>query len=343
MLSRARHLLRGVVNGGGDQALKLIRKDIRHLTNAVAELQAVQSQTLELAKRAERSARRVELVSVLNSRQHDDIARIAETLDEPRIAAHVRAAVAAAPMLTDPYEHVIVENVLPQPVYDLLIRAIPPAEFFDDRDPIKQNLWFPMEFGPTLAATVWGCLDAVIAPRVIRPVVLEKFRQPLDDYLSAMFGAEFLERARALPQSVSGGRLMLRRPGYHLAPHRDPKRSFLTCLLYFARDGDSPDFGTQIFRVLDDGEAGYKQTYYPTEDGRRCELVKVVPFKPNTMLVNLNARGAHGASIPGDAPASIERYAYQFYIAPQNDSLSALIKSLPGPRRAMWRDKARAS
>jgi hypothetical protein len=40
---------------------------------------------------------------------------------------------------------------------------------------------------------------------------------------------------------------MPRRPGYHLEPHRDPKRSLLTCLLYLARPGDSDAQGTQLF------------------------------------------------------------------------------------------------
>ncbi len=65
----------------------------------------------------------------------------------------------------------------------------------------------------------------------------------------------------------------------------------------------------------------------------------MVPFKPNTMLVSLNSRGAHGATIPADAPADLERYTYQFYVAPGNEALSALIKSLPPAQRAMWRNR----
>jgi hypothetical protein len=114
----------------------------------------------------------------------------------------------------------------------------------------------------------------------------------------------------------------------------------LTCLMYLAREGDSEAHGTQIFRVHGDGEATYKTTYYPEEEGRTCELVKMVPFRANTMLVSLNSQGAHGATIPGDAPADLERYTYQFYVAPHNEALSALIKSLPPGQRAMWRNKA---
>ncbi len=128
--------------------------------------------------------------------------------------------------------------MLPDAFYELLIRAIPPVEFFHDRDPIKQHLTFPMEFGPQLSAVAWDYMDGVIARRIIRPAVLEKFHDPLQRHFASMFGPAFVERANALPQSVHGGRLMLRRPGYHLGPHRDPKRAMLTCLLYLARPGD---------------------------------------------------------------------------------------------------------
>jgi hypothetical protein len=114
----------------------------------------------------------------------------------------------------------------------------------------------------------------------------------------------------------------------------------LTCLLYLAREGDNDAYGTQLFRVSNDAEATYKTTFYPEAEGRTCELVKVVPFKPNTMLVSLNSRGAHGATIPADAPAGLERYAYQFYVAPLNEGLAALIKSLPPGPRDRWQNRA---
>ena len=132
---------------------------------------------------------------------------------------------------------------------------------------------------------------------------------------------------------------MLRRPGYHLGPHRDPKRSIATCLLYFARPGDREDYGTEIYRVLDDGEASYTQTYYPSQEGRTCELVKVVPYRPNSMLAFLNSYGAHGANIPRDAPPTLERYSCQFYVGPDGGALADLISRLAPERQALWQSK----
>jgi hypothetical protein len=57
--------------------------------------------------------------------------------------------------------------------------------------------------------------------------------------------------------------------------------------------------------------------------------------------VFLNSRGAHGATIPDDAPDTLERYTYQFYVAPENAALGALIRELPAERRAMWQNRNR--
>ena len=113
----------------------------------------------------------------------------------------------------------------------------------------------------------------------------------------------------------------------------------MTCLAYFARPGDDKAHGTQLFRVEGDTEADYKQTYYPQANGQHCELVANVPFRPNTMLAFVNARGAHGAQDCRDAPA-VDRYSYQFYVAPEADVFASFIKQLPAERRRMWQSKA---
>jgi hypothetical protein len=253
----------------------------------------------------------------------------------------VADAVRHADLRTDPFDHVVIENLLPAPVYDLLLEAIPPEVFFDEHDPIKRNLVLPVEWSPTLTTRVWNFMDGVIAARMVKPAILEKFHMPLQGHFDTVFGPEFRAKANALPHLVGGGRLMLRRAGYHLDPHRDPKRSMLTCLLYLARTGDNEAFGTQLFRVVDDREASYKQTYYPEADGRHCELVTSVPFRPNSMLVFLNSRGAHGATIPADTDPNLERYSYQFYVSPEQAALGALIRELPPDRRLMWQNKNR--
>jgi hypothetical protein len=322
-----------------EDALKPVRKDVRFLLSRVEELEASLADARQRAARADRIAAQVKLAAVLDREQSQTLARMGELLDSTRVARHVRAAIESAAMVLEPYEHIVVDALLPQDVYDLLIEAIPHEPFFDDHDPVKRNLRFPMDLGPALTATVWGFFDHVVTDQMIRPAVLERFRDPLHRHYDSIFGAEWRARAAAMPHSVNSGRLMLRRRGYHLDPHRDPKHSMLTCLAYFARPDDDEAYGTEIFAVANDGDADYKQTYYPEQAGHTCTLVKVVPFRPNSMLVFLNSRGAHGATIPVDAPESLERYSYQFYIGPEKESLGALIRQLPEARRRMWQNK----
>jgi hypothetical protein len=118
---------------------------------------------------------------------------------------------------------------------------------------------------------------------------------------------------------------MLRRPGYHLDPHLDPKRVVFTCLLYFARPGDSEAFGTSFYRMSGTPNIDRTTTFYPETQGIACDLVKMVPFKPNSAVAFLNWGGAHGADIPNTAPADTERYSYQFYVSPERAALAAIV------------------
>ena len=62
-------------------------------------------------------------------------------------------------------------------------------------------------------------------------------------------------RDRAILLDPADGRILLRRPGYVIEPHRDPGWGFLTCLAYLARPGDNKEWGTQLYRVREDAKA----------------------------------------------------------------------------------------
>ncbi len=319
-----------------DHAVKPLRKDVQLLTDEVRRLR----RALEArADTGDATPAQLNLIRQLDKEQRGLLAALPSILDDTRILSHVRQAIAGATIYSDPLDYIVVERLLPDDVYDLLLRAIPPVEFFSDEDRIKQNIPLPMQVGPALSMRVWNFMDEGVAGRAILQATLEKLHAPLQDHYDTIFGPEARDRANRLPRRGSGGRLMLRRPGYHLAPHRDPKRSLITCLMYLAKPGDSERYGTQLFRVPDEQEPNCKQTYYPEANGQTCTLAATVPFKPNSMLAFVNSRGAHGATIPHDAPADLERYSYQFYVAPEPEALSTLVKQLPKSRRAMWQSK----
>lgn len=253
------------------------------------------------------------------------------------LKAHLRHAVAAAPFETDPGPHMIAGDLLPADVYALLLETMPPPEGFDVADESKAN--FDPEsstLAPQRSRETWLQFQRDVVDGVLTPILLEKFRPYLTRAYQTLFGSELADDALRMRQYAFRGRLMLRRPGYRLRPHRDTKIATLTGLVYFARPGDSADFGTEIYRVDNDQQASSMKTFYPEAHGGTAALVKTIPFIGNSALFFLNAPGlAHAARIPRKASQDA-RYAYQFYVGPPEPELAKLVTRMPPERASLW-------
>lgn len=260
-----------------------------------------------------------------------ELARMGKWLDADRIEAHLNAAFDRTPLELDPYPHIVIRNWLPDDVYDRVVEAIPASIFFaGDRD---EHWAVPSGIAPLYSRQVWAFVANTIVGRLLYEALNRKFQDAICRYVRGF--------VPSLPQDIdltlhpSDGRIMLRRPGYYLAPHRDPKWGFVTGIVYLAREGDNEAHGTQIYRLRDDAEAPTSMVYYPEPE--KCELVKDVPFRANTMLAFLNSEGAHGASIPADAqPPNLERYIYQFRLGPTGKVIKRLTDLMPPGQAAMW-------
>jgi hypothetical protein len=258
------------------------------------------------------------------------------------LATHLRRAITDAGLATDPGPHMVVPDVLPAEIYAHLLKTMPPPEAFEVADKVKAN------FLPSTTANVapptaeaWSWFHTDIVDGLLSPILLDAFRPCLTAAYRTQFGDK-VDDALALPHHAFQGRLMLRRPGYRLKPHRDKKTAALTGLIYFARPGDSPDYGTELYRVSDDQDAPIMKTYYPEANGGRAELARTVPFVGNSALIFMNVPGmAHGAGIPPDAPQT-ERYAYQFYVGPPRSELARLVQRLSPELARGWKLKSSA-
>lgn len=323
-----------------------VSQDLRASGKSLGSLEKVQA---GFAEQQSRMAWRIEVLERLIAQNDEDREALSEALDRisaPSVGEHVARKIASAEVQKDPFPHIFVEDLFPLDVYQLLVDTIPPLDFFSDRDPIKQNYRPTQPMAPVKSKVVWRYLDSVICSETLVPALTAKFGPFLNQHYAEIFGVDFVDRARALPQVASSGRLMCRRPGYHLRPHLDPKRVFLTALLYLPRSRDEDEgFGTQIFRGDRPFVAQYLNTYYPDRDSVRFELVKTMPFRWNSLVVFMNSGAAHGAEIPRDSsPQDLERYAYQVYIGPEQTALKALIDDLPEDRQMPWlKRKARRS
>ena len=249
--------------------------------------------------------------------------------------AHLRDAVAAATLETDPGAYMVIQDLLPPDMYALLLDTMPPPDGFDIADSVKAN--FDPErttIAPERSRETWLWFQRDVVDGVLTPLLLDRFHVHLVDAYRDLFGAGLVEDALRLPKHAFRGRLMLRRPGYRLKPHRDMRIAALTGLIYFARPGDSAQYGTDLYQIDNDQQAPTMKTFYPESCGAIARHVRAVPFVGNAALIFMNAPGmAHGASIPRDATQAT-RYAYQFYIGPPKDDYGRLIRRMTPDQQA---------
>jgi hypothetical protein len=305
-----------------------------HVRQLRTQLTAVEATLNELR----RANRRLEVLNEWNEGRGTLLRELDARLSIDRIGAHVRDAIAGAEVAAEPTTHVVVDRVLPDDFYRLLVESIPPPEFFPNRDPVKQDLEMEALDGtPRITQRVWRFFDQQVVRDMLAPAIFGRFHAGVVAHYAESGGPAFGAKAAAIPHRTVPGRVMLRRPGYHLAPHLDPKRVAITGIMYFARPGDSDAYGTQLFRVDRPFVASGTKTFFPEQQGLRCELARSVPFRANTLFAFVNSRAAHGATLPPDA-ALQERYSYQFYLKPQDGDLKALLLGLPEEQRASWKD-----
>jgi hypothetical protein len=266
----------------------------------------------------------------------DDLPKLAAIVDDAGAGPHIARSIGRAELHRAPFPYAIVDDVLPRELYWALIRGLPPLELFSDRPTNKQQLTVPLHLAPTYSRRVWQHLTDVVIPNFVTPAILDRFRKVLDDWIALNWPEV---PAATVELKSSDGRIMLRRRGYRIQPHRDPKWAFITGILYLARRDDSEAWGTQLYSVDEDQEAPGVSPHWI--DPARCHSAGEVAFKPNRMLIFLNSMGAHGAQIPADAePETLERYIYQFRIAPSAGAIGLLKSTLPEDRRSLWAGKA---
>ena len=299
------------------------------LENALSQLAAQQSELARLRRAQE-----------LDLEQVDRIRSIADVWDPVAIAAHVREVIAAAPVQTDPYPHLVLEPLLPPKAFQVLVDAVPPEEFFEGEKHLDlRGVGLPATIVPLFSRIIWRSLRTDIIGPVVGPAIAARFRPYARDFLRHSVGDEFVEETLALPLYPHGLRIMLRRRGWTLSPHCDPRDQFISTLLYLAPPGVGDTYGTQLFRVLQENFVpAWANTYYPEQDGLKCELAKTLTYRGNLCLSFLNlGGGAHGAAVPEDAqPPDLRRLAFQFYMGPNREELEAVIARLPADRQVAW-------
>jgi DNA-binding FrmR family transcriptional regulator len=305
---------------------------IQRQCNAILEqVTAMREQLSQLARRE------AELRAVLERETELDaqLDRLGKVLRKTTTGEKVTAAIESATLHLEPFPYAVIDDLLPASLYDSLLTGLPPVELFENKPAGKEHLDLPFPLAPLYSRRIWRYMASEIVPKVITPALISKFRTQIDEWIVKNWPDI---EPRSVELHGSGGRIMFRRRGYCIRPHRDPKWSFITCILYLARPGDSETWGTQIYAVDQDQEAKNAAPYWIDE--QYCRLVEDVGFRPNRLLVFLNSVGAHGAHIPADAePEDLQRFIYQFRVGPPVDAVTRLRALLPEERQPLWAGK----
>lgn len=282
------------------------------------------------------------------------------------ISAALRSTIERTEIHSEPFPHVVVQDLLPEPFFRQLASAIPPVEQFE---PSKSSVKSDLPLGeknayfkaaPEPFKAVWRELRDEVLRTAVAPVLASRLEHELRDKYADVFSPELADQIMADGLVSSDGRIMARRPGYHLKPHLDSAHFGVTMLLYFTAADDESSGALCLFRPERTPEMHDVSTYYPERtEGIAVELVKEIPIRENLFVAFLNRRDAlHGVRIDATDGPVTNRMTYQAHILPRHDlrqEAESFAESLDDPaarrrwqryvenRRARAAEKAKAS
>lgn len=313
-----------------------VSRQIRALQESMENRLADVARELHLARLKESQLRAVMQRDLELEGEDVELRRL--TADVDGVAPHVRQAFAAAEYSPEPFPYAIVDNVLPSWLYQALLTGLPPVELYADREVNRQQLTVPFTLAPRYSQIVWRFMAHSVLDRVLRPAIMERLGPSLRAFVHETFPSVDLGTIAQMPVQCSDGRIIYRRRGYYIKPHRDPKWGMITGILYLAKPNDDPRWGTDLFTVDNDVKAPSPAPHWIREE--QCHHVRLVENRANRLLIFLNSKGAHGARIPSElADVEMERSIYQFRLTPRATSMQAMITSLPASEQRTWQGK----
>jgi hypothetical protein len=312
----------------------------RQLQSVDRRLEAIESslaahaEALEMLPRLEARIDQVMEVYRADARYAARLQALPDKLIGTRVIAHVRAAVERAPLELDPFPHIVVDDLLPDDVYAEVVSAMPDVVFFKRENVTRQQMQVPFTFAPAYSQAVWDFFYEQVIEAALLPAIVAKFAPTLDAFVARYWPALGTWAGAGIDLQVTNSRLLLRRPGYEIKPHRDPRWAFFTSIIYLQKRGATHQYGTQLYRMKQEREAMHNSPFWVEYD--ECVFVKDVPAGRNRVLTFLNSTGVHAASVPADAPADLQRFIYQVQMGPAPEARPWLTAALPPEMRTAW-------
>jgi hypothetical protein len=219
------------------------------------------------------------------------------TLGDPAlrqaILQHMLAAIAATPVLDDPFPHIIVRGFFPESVYQRLLEYLPDTTQYTQhsykRHLAKNGETNRLRFGLENASLATLSREQQVFWHTVRCALgsvplKEGIFNHLQKGLAYRYGCDPAE-AKSLP-GFAQPELIRETAGYTIAPHPDTRKKVVTMQIALPRDDSQIHLGTEYYRRSFNPMAWLREP-------RGFEIVKTTPFLPNTAaaFVVLNTFG----------------------------------------------------
>ncbi len=197
--------------------------------------------------------------------------------------SYAGAQVAKAPLLTEPFEHCIVDDVLPAEVFDAIHENWPSDDILKSLPELGRTKGYQERFVmlmqqefldqlPEHQRDVWLAVMRVVMGQDVVLALVEKFRNIL------------VPRIAHLPKDINLNPEMLvvsDRTDYAIGPHTDTKFRFISLLYYLSRDPEYASYGTGLYVPKDPRHEFPHNAHVNFEMFNRHTLVD---YKPNRLL-----------------------------------------------------------
>ncbi len=257
---------------------------------------------------------------------------------------HAVRRIESASINEDPFPHILIDGIFPEPFYAELLKHLPPVS----------ALTIPVHFGmmkigdddaayrsmPDATRQFWATFDNEIKPPVCQ-ALLKRYLPYAEKKLTQIFGEDTAKsRSAALVAEdfrPLRGIVQCRTTGDRMGPHVDKSTSMFTYLFYFAPDDSLKPFGTIFYDCDNPHEllSRYRanrgiRAWFPTEDDIAAMKLRPRPpveFSRNRLVSYAGIPFAlHGAA----SDAATPRYSMQ--------SFCDLPLSVTLPLYEGWRD-----
>jgi hypothetical protein len=239
-------------------------------------------------------------------------------LNFEQIKEHIDRRFADAKIETDPFPHIVIEDILPQELYNALLNHWPkksvlaaPTSRNWERKHLSidyKNSW--IEEKPD-SYELWKEFAVTIVEQILKKKVFELFVPYAHYRFQKAVTGKFVCNAI----DITEHQLVEDYPGVAVPPHIDQGYVFAPLIFYFpdVTDIDHTNLGTCLFRH----NLGKESTDVCFD--KNVTLIKAIPYKANTLVSFIQTpRSWHTVSVPPIPPGYARRtYITKLYLLPK--------------------------